>query len=196
MVETGKEVTPELINEFKPDALVIATGARPERSSIPGAGNKNVMTAVDLLSGNKTIGDNVVVAGASLVGCDTALYLALEGKKVNIIKIRPGTAVAGDINQINRATLLEQLAQNGVNFLFDRVIKEFTDEGVLVTDKQGNRQIIEADTIILALGTKPENELVEHIKGDIDELYIVGDCASPRKVGEAIHEGFVAGWRI
>ncbi|MEJ2738616.1 MAG: FAD-dependent oxidoreductase [Dehalococcoidia bacterium] len=195
-VETGKEVTPELINEFKPDVLVIATGARPERSSIPGAGNKNVMTAVDLLSGDKKIGDNVVVAGASLVGCDTALYLALEGKKVNIIKIRPGTAVAGDINQINRATLLEQLAQNNVNFVFDRVIQEFNDRGVLVIDKQGNRQTIEADTIILALGAKPENELVEHIKGEIDELYIVGDCVSPRKVGEAIHEGFVAGWRI
>ena len=125
-----------------------------------------------ILSGDKKIGDNVVVAGASLVGCDTALYLALEGKKVNIIKIRPGTAVAGDINQINRATLLEQLAQNNVNFVFDRVIQEFNDRGVLVIDKQGNRQTIEADTIILALGAKPENELVEHIKGEIDELYI------------------------
>jgi 2-enoate reductase len=195
-VETGKEATPELINKFKPDALVIATGAKPERSSFPGSRNRKVMTAVDLLSGNKTTGDKVVVVGASLVGCDTALYLALEGKKVNIIKIRPGTEVAEDINQINRATLLEQLAQNGVNFVFDHVIKGFTDEGILVIDKQGKQQVIEADTIVLASGAKSENELVKHVKGKMDELYVVGDCVSPRKVGEAIHEGFVAGWRI
>lgn len=195
-VETNKEVTPDMVYQMNPDAVVLATGASPAKSSLPGARRKNVMTAVDLLSGKRKVGNKVIVVGASLVGCDTALYLAQKGKKVSVIKIRPGTEVAEDINQINRATLLEQLAQNGVNFLFDRVIKEFTAGGVLVTDKDGKQQMIEADTIVLALGAKPENNLAKHLKGKVDELYVIGDCVSPRKIGDAMHEGFVAGWRI
>ena len=69
-------------------------------------------------------------------------------------------------------------------------------KGSVVLDKNGEKKIIKADTIVLALGAKSENRLAEQLKGKVDELIAVGDCVNPRKVGEAIHEGFVAGWRI
>jgi 2-enoate reductase len=195
-IEMDKEVTPEIVQRIHPDAVIIATGANPEIPSFTGIQNEKVITAVDLLLGIRKAGAKVIVVGASLVGCDIALYLAQEGKRVSIIKMRPGDNVAEDINPINRSALLEQLVHNRVTFLFDLTIQEFISEGIIVSDKHGNRQIIKADSIVLALGAKPENKLVEQLKGKVSELYALGDCISPRKVGEAMHEGFVAGWRI
>jgi 2-enoate reductase len=195
-IETSKEVTLEIVQRIHPDVVIVATGATPETPSITGIQNKKVISAVDLLLGKRKAGYEVIVLGASLVGCDTALYLAQEGKKVRVIKMRPGNVVAEDINPINRSALLEQLAHNRVTFLFDLTIREITAGGIVVNDRQGNRQTIIADSIVLALGSKLENKLVEQLKGEVSELYVVGDCISPRKVGEAMHEGFVAGWRI
>jgi 2-enoate reductase len=195
-VETGKEVTSHLVDRARPEAVVVATGAIPLMSSIPGVENEKIITAVDLLLGKKRVGNEVIVLGAALVGCDTALYLAQEGKSVNIIKMRPGTEIAQDLNPFSRLSLLEELAKNGVTILTNLTIREFTDEGVAVTDKEEKQQTLKADTIVLALGAESENKLVENLKGKVSELYVVGDCVSPRKIGEAMHEGFVAGWRI
>jgi 2-enoate reductase len=195
-IEVGKEVTLELVQRFQPEIVIAATGAHPVLSSLPGRDNKKVVTAVDLLLGKKKAGSEVIIVGASLTGCDTALYLAQKGKKISILKIRPGSEVATDVNPINRAALLDQLKEYGVNFLFDLTIREFTDDGIRVNDRKGDPQSIKADTIVLALGAKSENKLAELLKNRIDELYTVGDCVSPRKVGDAMHEGFVAGWRI
>lgn len=195
-IETGKEVTPDLVQKFQPEVVILATGAHPETPAFPGINNEKVVSATDLLLGKRATGNEVIVIGASSTGCDTALYLSQLGKKVSIIKIRPGSEIAQDVNPINRAALLDQLARNRVNFLLDLTIKEFIAEGIIVRDKNGEKKIIKADTIVLALGAKSENRLAEQLKGKVDELIAVGDCVNPRKVGEAIHEGFVAGWRI
>ena len=195
-VETGKEVTPHLVDHVRPEAVVVATGATPLMPSIPGVKNEKIITAVDLLLGKKKVGDKVVVLGAALVGCETALYLAHEGKKVTIVKMRLGIDIAEDLNAFSRQSLLQELAQNGVTILTNLTIKEFTAEGIVVTDKEGKQQTLKADTVVLALGAKSENKLAENLRGKVSELYVVGDCVSPRKIGEAMHEGFFAGWRI
>jgi 2-enoate reductase len=151
---------------------------------------------VDLLLGKKNVGDKIIVVGASLVGCDTALYLAQEKKTVTILKMRAGTEIAQDLNWFSRANLLQELAQNGITLLTNLTIREFTAEGVLVTDKEGKQQTLKADTIVVALGAKSQNELAEDLKDKVSELYLVGDCMSPRKIMEAMREGFLAGWRI
>jgi 2-enoate reductase len=192
----GKEVTLQLISREKPEAVVLAAGAVPSVPSIPGIENKKVITAVDLLLGKKRAGDEVIVLGAALVGCDTALFLAQKGKKVTIIKIRPGTEIAEDLYWPSKVSLLEELSRNKVTILTNLTIKELTDGGVVAADKDGTLRTYRADTIVLALGAKSEEKMVENLKDKVSELYIVGDCANPRKIGEAIHEGFVAGWRV
>jgi thioredoxin reductase len=112
------------------------------------------------------------------------------------MKSRPGHEVVLDINPENRTVLMEQLTENWVEFLFDLDIREFTADGILVTDETGKQKIIRTDTIVLALGSKPENKLAYDLKEMIKELYVVGDCVNPRRIGEAIHEGYLAGWRI
>lgn len=193
-VETGKEVTPQLVDVSTPEAVVVAAGATPLMPLIPGIENEKNITAVDLHLGRKAAGDTVIVAGGGLVGCDTALSLAQEGKKVTIVEMLPD--VAYDLNMVSRAALLSMLAEKGVIILTNMAIREFTAEGLIATDKEGKEQTLKADTIVLALGAKSESKLAEYLKDRVSELYVVGDCVSPRKIGEAMHEGFVAGWRV
>jgi len=193
-VETDKEVTPDLIDRVRPDAVVVATGASPLIPSIPGIDNENIITALDLHLNKRKTGDTVIVAGGGLVGSEAALSLAQEGKKVTIVEMLP--EIACDLNVVSRMALLKELDDIGVRILTNTTIKEFTGDGLVVIDKEGKEQVLKADTVILALGSKPENKLAEELRGKVDELYVAGDCADPRKIGEAMHEGFAAGWQI
>ncbi len=195
-VEKGKEVTSQLVDQVKPQAVIVATGANPLVSVIPGIKQEKKVSAVDLFLSKKKLGSEIIVVGAGLIGCETALYLAQKGKKVTIIKVRPGTKVAEDLNSISRRSILTELAKNRVSFLFNHTIKEFNAKGLVVSDKEGIDRILKADTIVLALGAKPKNKLAGILENKINELYIVGDCVSPRKIGDALHEGYVAGWQI
>jgi 2-enoate reductase len=191
-LKTGKEVTPELISTLKADAVVVATGATPTLPPIPGIKNKNIMTVEDLMIGKRPAGDVVVVVGGAMVGCETALFLAQKEKKVIIIELLP---LAYDVNMINRMALLEMLFAKEVTVANMR-IKEFTPEGVIATDLEGKNQVLRADTIILAMGSESKKGLVGNLEDRFEEVYVVGDCVSPRDIGKAIHEGFVAGWQI
>jgi NADPH-dependent 2,4-dienoyl-CoA reductase/sulfur reductase-like enzyme len=191
-VRMGKEVTPQLFAASRPEVVVVATGALPLMPPIPGIKNEKNISVVDLLRGKKRAGDVVVVAGGGLVGCEAALFLAQQGKKVTIIDMLP---LAYDLNFFSRMALLPMLFEKGVATA-NVNIEQFTDDGLMVTDLEGKEQSIKADTIVLALGAESTNKLAEELKDKVRELYVVGDCVSPRKIGEAIHEGFVAGWRI
>ncbi len=194
-IETGKEVTAHLVEHMKPEAVIIATGASPVTPSFPHQ-TGNIITVEDFLTGKKEAGDTVIILGASLVGCDTALYCAREKKKVTVIQMRADTGIAQDVNFFSREKLLQELARYGVTILTDLAIKEVTSDGVLVTDGTGKQQTLVADTIIAALGGKAQNELAMELKDKVRELYLVGDCVSPRKILEAIREGFLAGWQL
>lgn len=193
-VEIGKEITPKVIDLIRPEVVVVATGATPLIPSIPGVENEKVITVVDLHLGRKKVGEEVIVAGGGLAGCEAALSLAQEGKRVTIVEMLP--EVAYDLNSISRISLQEELAQKGVTILTNLTIEEFTIEGLVATDGEGKKQTLNADNIVLALGAKSENKLAGNLKGKVGELYMVGDCVSPRRITEAIREGFAAGWRI
>ena len=191
-VEVGKEITQEVITALRPEAVVVATGASPKIPTIPGIKNEKVITPAELMLDKKSAGDVVIVAGGGLVGCETALFLAQEGKKVTIVETLP---VAYDINWISRMALLPMLFESEV-IIENMTIKEFTVEGLIAIDLEGKEHTLKADTIVLALGAEPMNKLAEALKENVSELYVVGDCRSPRNIWAAIHEGFVAGWRI
>ena len=187
-IKLATEATPELIQEKKPEVVFIATGSTPIIPDIPGAEKKNVVTAIDLLSGKRQAGESVVVLGGGLVGCETALYLAQKGKKVTIVEILD--SVMGDMHTALRQHMQKLFADTRVEILTGARCLEITDKGMAITHKGDNNSTLEADTIVLAVGLKPNNGLLDMLRDRVPEVYSIGDCVEPRKVIDAIWEGF------
>jgi 2,4-dienoyl-CoA reductase-like NADH-dependent reductase (Old Yellow Enzyme family)/thioredoxin reductase len=187
-IELGKEATAAMIEEFRPEVVVLATGARPLLPDIPGLDRTHVVQAGDVLEGKVGVGNKVVVIGGELVGCETAEFLADKGKRVTVT--RRGPEMALRVGPTLRRFFLDRLREKGVTLLTEIIYNEVTPRGLVVTTKEGERRTIEADAIVLAAGAIPNRGLYEEIKGKAPEVYLVGDCVEPRTIRDAIAEGY------
>ena len=187
-VELNTEATADLIEKENPDAVVIATGAVPIIPQIPGVDQDLVMNALDVLWKDKEPGKNVVVVGGGLIGCETAEFLAEEGKNVTIIEMLD--AIGMDIGP-NRLDVLEWLNKGGVKMLAGTKLEEITKGGVNVS-VNGESRFIEADSVVISVGLKSDKTVAESLEGKVEKIYTIGDCVSPRRILEAIHDGFNA----
>lgn len=190
----GCEVKLPFIDQINPDVVIIATGAVPVIPLIPGIENEKNISILDFLSGEKELGDSVAIAGGGIKGCEAAIYLADKGKTVTIVERL--SAVAADVNPISRKTILKLLQEAGINVLTGNTIRAFSSEGMLVEDMSKQKNEIKADTVIIALGVKSKNDLTKKLGDRVQEIYSIGDCNNPRKIGDAIHEGFRVGSAI
>jgi pyruvate/2-oxoglutarate dehydrogenase complex dihydrolipoamide dehydrogenase (E3) component len=194
-VKLGVEVTPDVIENEKPDALVISAGSVPMTPEIPGINTQKVVNAVDVLSGQATVGGRVVVIGGELVGCETADFLSHQGKKVTVL--RRGPEMATKINAPNRQALLSRLREKGVTMITGIAKYEaITQDGLVIVDGDGKRRTLEADTIVLAAGAAPDNHLAKVSEEKVAEIHLVGDCTRPGRILEAIHDGARIGREI
>lgn len=190
-VMTNTTATPELIKNVNPDVVIIATGSEPLVPNIPGV--ENAVTADDVLLGKAAVGENVVVIGGGLVGCETALYLAQQGKKVTIVETLP--EIAKDLEPVSKIALTRKgglFEKYGINVITNSPVVEIRKGEVVIVDKIGRRRSISADSVVIAVGRKsvvPE-ELISEAKKIGKEVYIIGDAKAPRKVIDAIREGF------
>ncbi|RLC95215.1 MAG: NADH:flavin oxidoreductase [Chloroflexi bacterium] len=190
-VEMGREATAGSVQEASPDAVVVATGSCCLMAEVAGLDKPHVATAMDVLLGKTKVGDRVIVVGGGLIGSETAAYLAQQGKKVTIVEMLP--EIAADVTLMSKGALMTLLAENQVEMLTDLKISEVTDTGVLAVDKEHNIRSLEADSVVLAWGLSPVTALYEDPKGKVPELYMVGDCVEPRKIGEATRDGYRVG---
>jgi 2,4-dienoyl-CoA reductase-like NADH-dependent reductase (Old Yellow Enzyme family)/thioredoxin reductase len=189
-VRLSTEATPRTLKQAKPDVLIIAIGAQPVIPEIPGTDKTNVVWAGDVDVDRVKTGKTVIVAGAGLTGCETALYLAQQGKDVTIIDMIPEVEIAKDAASVLRFGLLELLHENGVKFKTEVKLEEITDRGALIIDKKWERYEILANTVVLSLGFKTPRDTVRALKDLVPESYVIGDCANPRNLMAAIHDGF------
>lgn len=95
-----------------------------------------------------------------------------------------------------RAFFLGRLLEKKITLLPGIRYNEVTSGGLVVTTKEGEKKTIEADTIVLAAGAISDKKLYEDIKGKVAEVYCIGDCVAPRKIREAITEGYRIGLEI
>ncbi len=194
-VETGREATPELIGEFKPDVVIVATGATPFVPDIPGVEKEKVFTAWDVLAGNAAQrARNVVIIGGGMVGCEVADFLADRGDNIvvgrrSVTVVTRQRDVAVDMMPEPRQLLLQRLREKEVRFITRATTKKILDGGVLL-DKDGEEVSISgADYIVLARGAKSVDTLSDKLKDKVAEIYVIGDAKEPRKALEAIAEG-------
>jgi 2,4-dienoyl-CoA reductase-like NADH-dependent reductase (Old Yellow Enzyme family)/thioredoxin reductase len=188
-VELGKESSVKNIDEFAPDAVIVASGSTTFIPDIPGINRESVVTCRQVLSGQREVGDKIIIMGGGFVGCETSWFLAEKGKKVTLVFRSPEAAL--DVKYPStRSLYLNKLADNNVKIVAGiKQYKEITPEGLILIDRDGNEILIEADNIVLATGAVPDRSLSESPKGRYPRLYEVGDCVDAREIREAIHEG-------
>lgn len=186
-VELEKEATPEAVLEANADEVIIATGALPVIPDIPGVNRNNVVTAIDVLKGVVDTGRKVVILGGGMVGCETAEFLVSKGKEVTIVEMLD--KIARDIGPSTRWGTVRRIKSWGIKILTSTEVKSITDEGVVV-EKEGKSQTIGAETIVLAVGMKPNKGLFNALKDRIPRVHAIGDCVEARRILEAIHDGF------
>jgi 2,4-dienoyl-CoA reductase-like NADH-dependent reductase (Old Yellow Enzyme family)/thioredoxin reductase len=185
-VELGKKVTLSVIKKLQPDVLVLAAGSLPLFPKIPGIQCPNVILAEEVLSGRET-GQKVIVIGGGLVGCETAEFLAQQKKSVTIVEML--AEIATGVGHSFKAGLVNRLSASGVTMLTGMQCQKITANSAVVAGKSGDEQPINADTIVLAVGAKPNGELAKTAAATVPEIYVVGDCLEPRRIINAIGEG-------
>jgi NADPH-dependent 2,4-dienoyl-CoA reductase/sulfur reductase-like enzyme len=190
-VQLNTEVTEDSPELAEADAIIVATGAIPLMPGIKGIEN-----AVDIISAHanpdRLKGERIVYCGGGLSACDSALETAMKGKKAVIVEMLDDIAV--DDHFINKAALVPMLKQYGVEIYTGHKVIEITSNGVKALTTDGKEVFIESDTIVAALGMKPNNTIAEKIASKYHlKTRVIGDCIQVGKVGNAIREGFYAG---
>lgn len=195
-VNLSTEVNPKTIMEQRPEAVILATGATPLILDVPGIHKRNVATAEDILTGRKKAHGDVVIIGGGMVGCETADYLTEREERINqVIILEMLERIANDVPATSRPFLLARLSKAGIRMETRTTVKEITDDGIKV-DTKGEIRFIKADTVVLAAGWEADKKLAGELGANIPELYLIGDCAKPRTIREAIEEGFNIGVKI
>ena len=197
-IHLDTEVTPELVEQVNPDAVIVASGSTYVHPNIPGIEMDKVKTVSDVENHRVPVGENVVVCGGGIVGLECAVMLGMEGKKVTVIDQIPLEKFADGMPVFNHIELNYQLEKYGVTLVGGQKITSFRETGVETVDASGEKQTFAGDTYVLALGVKPDNRLAQQLLSAYAEgVYVVGDCVSTgRLLADANQEAFHAAIRI
>jgi len=220
-LHTGQTVDASVLDQHHPDAVIVATGARPLLpADIPGLDRPQVVQAWDVLSGKAVPGKRVAVVGGGAVGVETALHLAEQGsltpevlefllvneaepledlrdlasrgsRQVMVVELL--AKLGQDLGRSIRWVLLRELVQRGVQSRTATRLLEVTEEGIRVQDGDGREAQLLADTVVLALGARSHHPLQDTLAERSCEVRVVGDALRVGNAMDAIHQGFLAG---
>jgi 2,4-dienoyl-CoA reductase-like NADH-dependent reductase (Old Yellow Enzyme family)/thioredoxin reductase len=193
-VHLNAEVTPETIHREKPDVVILCTGATPLLPNVPGIDRPIVVQLSEVMNGDPPQHRKAVVVGGGATGCEVAHHLAEHGSSVTIVEQLPKIAL--NLESITRKVLLKELRERGVRFLTGRRLSRVEETGVVVTAEDGTETFVEADSVVVAIGNKPDNSLYEEIRTLGIPLYQIGDCLEPRSAKAAISEAATIGRTI
>ncbi len=191
IVQTGVSIGPENLDPLLAfDEVVVAVGGVPVCLPLPDA-QSNVVLAEDVLQKKAHLGSRVVVIGGGFVGCETAEWVAAEGREVTIIEQLP--AIARDMESRTRKLMLKRLAILKVEIICHTRVECFAGDKVVCCQGGMRFEIDGVDNFVLALGYRahPFTPQMNNKK-----VHRIGDCVQPRKAIEAVHEGFLLGLEV
>ncbi|MDL2300670.1 FAD-dependent oxidoreductase [Clostridiaceae bacterium OttesenSCG-928-D20] len=168
-IKLNTEIT--TLNSITANEIVIATGGAPNR--IPVGGIEKGIEAIDYLLGKKEVGENVVIVGGGLTGCEIAYDLYLKGKKPTIVEMKQDLIAVTGVCLANSSYLRDFFTLNKVPVHLDTTLTEVLDDGVMVRDKDGKVFKIEGDSVIISAGYHPNPMQMEkkaHIVGDANKV--------------------------
>lgn len=215
-VVLNRNATAEEIAAEKYDEVILATGARGAEAPFPINGHPHVVNALQILDGSVIPGEKVVVIGGGSVGCETAVATAEMGaisadtlkflmendaetpeklkellnrgtRNVTLVEMEKG--IGRDIGISTRWVVIKCIHRLGVKVKDQCSVKEINQDGVIII-QEDVETLLPADTVVLAIGAVANNSLEEELKDKVNNLHVIGDAKKPRKINEAVREGF------
>jgi 2,4-dienoyl-CoA reductase-like NADH-dependent reductase (Old Yellow Enzyme family)/thioredoxin reductase len=193
-LELGKECTAEMVHAGKPDAVIVASGARPLVPAWKGVKESGAITAEAVFAGEGKVGKRVLVVGGSGIGAETADYLSEMGKVVTVVEMLGEIALDFVIHL--RYYLSKRLAEKGVTILTSTTVKDLGRGYALVEDSSGVRKLEGFDTIVLAVGSTPDDRIAKELEGKVPELSVIGDASKPGEILQAVFDAEAAAIKI
>ena len=172
-VRLNNKVSIQAVEDMNPDVVIVATGAKPLIPELPGINLNHVLTSFDVLSGKKKTSGRIAIIGGGSTGLETAEFLYEQGKEVTVIEM--SSELANNIGMRDRTRLLSVIESLPITFHTAKCT-EIKSDGVVVVSDNHEERVVEAETVILALGTRPDNELFLQLKRKKIETYFTGDC--------------------
>lgn len=205
-IHLNTEATPERVRLDNPDAIIVAVGAESAVPPIPGVNGKNVMTALDYRAHIGEVGHTVAIVGGGMVGCETALQLAREGREVELIEMTDMLAADSTFTErlltlhylehdYDPSTAMHLHESDGIKARVRQHMNtrclEITPESVKVAGPDGEKTL-RADTVILAAGMRSRAQIRDSFYGAAYDVIPVGDCVRPGNLYKANRSGYDA----
>jgi 2,4-dienoyl-CoA reductase (NADPH2) len=212
-IKLGVEVTPDVVNQLKPDVIIVAAGGKHCKPVIPGLENAKVVGAGDLHKKIKPflrffspqtmekltkiympVGKNIVLIGGRIHGCETAEFLTKRGRNVTIVDNvdNLGEGMTGD----DKALLFPWFDKKGVKRYLGVKYDKISNGQLQITTQEGKTMTLSADTIMAALPLEANTEIMRQFKGLAPEVYFIGDCNDPKLIAQATAAGSLTAHKI
>ncbi len=189
-IRLNTEVTAEYVEKEQADALIIAVGSTPLVPPIPGLQGDNVVVVNNYYQEKDKVTDDVVVFGGGLAGCECAVHLGMEGKRVHLVEMRP--ELAPDANVRHRPLLLKEIDKYVTAVHTGCKGLEVRPDGVLCETTAGEQVLVPGTTVICALGQRSRTDLVDALRDAAPFVRVIGDAAKVSTITNAVYWGYHA----
>ena len=189
-VRLGRKPTPQEITNMNFDTVLCAVGADPLIPRIPGVTNDNVIWAGDSFFAPEKVGEKLAIIGGGQVGCETGVHYGMQGKNVTILEMRD--RLAPDAMRTYQEELVGQVGDHCTAAITGARVTAVTEAGVIYEDAAGEEHLVEADTVILAVGMRPRVQEAEKYRGTAPEFRKFGDCVKVGNVKTVTRAAFDA----
>lgn len=177
------------VSSLRADEVIVATGATAKKLPVKGA--EKAVEAIDFLLGNQSVGENVVVIGGGLTGCEIAYELYLQGKKPTIVEMKNDLIAVTGVCLANASYLRDFFKTNHVPVYLETSLEEVFDDGVTVKNKEGSTFKISADSVVLSVGYRPNPAAKAS-----GRVHVIGDASKVGNLRTVIWQAWDAAMKI
>ena len=185
----GEEATVERVGALTPCGVFIACGARPFIPPVPGIDGKNVVVAEDVLLGRAEVIGDCAIIGSGMTGLETAEVVLRAGHKTTVVDMLPQIGAGANIIVI--LDIKQRLAACNPVFLPGHKLMSISAEGVeLECVESGQPVFVPAQTVIMAMGVRPQKEVADRFKAAFPDARVIGDAARGGRILEATQDAY------
>ena len=191
------EVTRALVQEIRPDVVIVAAGATPVLPFTPGVDKPHVHSAIDILDQRVFLDEKTAIIGGGLVGLEAALFL-LENEVSPVVIVEPTDKLGGNVGLRTGWFIRNEVTNHpDIDVRMETTAEQIRDDSIVVQHK-GEFEELKVKNVVLAVGMRNNDMLAEELRaeGAIGELYVIGDCNIPRTMKDAFEEAAMVARRV